>query len=129
MGFNSASLFPARKREKFTHGGNHWDRPHDAEDNPGNRYCQRLGRQVRVYIVVDYCLFQTLCQLLLWLLFMPCIPVLQLCVCLFCLLFYKYSLLFYFFVYLFLILFNFYFNLILIFCLINFIYSLLLCRS
>ena len=40
--FSSASLFPVRKWEAVTHGGNHRDRPPDAEDrlpegeeNPG----------------------------------------------------------------------------------------------
>ena len=42
MGFSSASIFPERKLEK---GGNYDDKPPDAENNPGSRYCQRLRRK------------------------------------------------------------------------------------
>ena len=45
VGFSSASLFPRRKWEAVTQGGTRGDRPPDAEENPGSRYCQRLEGQ------------------------------------------------------------------------------------
>ena len=34
MGFSSSSLFPTRKSEVVTQGGNHGDIPRDKRDNP-----------------------------------------------------------------------------------------------
>ena len=49
MDFSSDSLFPRRKQDAFTQGGTiePGDRTPEAEENPGSRYWQRLGRQVR----------------------------------------------------------------------------------
>ena len=45
VGFSSAFLFPARKREVIAQGGNYGDRPPEAEDNSGSMYLQRLRGQ------------------------------------------------------------------------------------
>ena len=54
VSFSSASLFPTRKREAVTQRGNQGDRPSDAEDDPGNRYRQRLGEQERLQVYFRY---------------------------------------------------------------------------
>ena len=48
VGFSSASLFPASKRETVTQGGIRGIDP-DAEENPGSQYRQRPGGQARAY--------------------------------------------------------------------------------
>ena len=58
VGFSSASLFLARKWEAVTQGLTMelWDRPPDAEENPGSRNRQRLGgkERMRILMCVDY---------------------------------------------------------------------------
>ena len=47
VSFSSVSLFPSRKWEAVTKGGNYKDRPPDAEDNQGSQYHQMLGGKAR----------------------------------------------------------------------------------
>ena len=44
VGFTSAPLFPARKREAVTPDGTRGNRPLDAGENPGSPYRQRQTR-------------------------------------------------------------------------------------
>ena len=47
VGFNSASLFPARKWEAVTQEGNQRDKPPDVEENPGSQYLQKLTAELK----------------------------------------------------------------------------------
>ena len=43
VGFSLVSLFPTRKWEAVTPGGNHGDRLPNAKNNSRSRYSERLG--------------------------------------------------------------------------------------